>query len=192
MGRIVITEFVSLDGVIEGPGGENAKLGPWTFQYDRGPEGDKFKSDELMASDALLLGRVTYEGFAKAWPSRNEDDFSRKFNSIRKYVVSSTLTDAEATWNNSVVLRGDAVTEVAKLRAMPGGDVVVHGSGQLARTLIAGNLVDELRLMVFPIVLGTGKRLFGESDQPAKYELTSSKALPSGILLLTYRPAAAA
>jgi dihydrofolate reductase len=177
---------------MEGPGGENPKLGPWTFQYDRGPEGDKFKYDELMASDALLLGRVTYEGFAKAWPSRNKDDFSRKFNSIRKYVVSSTLTDAEATWNNTVVLRGAATTEVAKLRAMPGGDVVVHGSGQLARTLIPANLVDELRLMVFPIVLGTGKRLFGESDHPAKYELTSSKALPSGILLLTYRPAAAA
>jgi dihydrofolate reductase len=151
-----------------------------------------FKYDELMASDALLLGRVTYEGFAKAWPSRNKDDFSRKFNSIRKYVVSSTLTDAEATWNNTVVLRGAVTTEVAKLRAMPGGDVVVHGSGQLARTLIAGNLVDELRLMVFPIVLGAGKRLFGESDQPAKFELTSFKALPSGILLLTYRAAAAA
>jgi dihydrofolate reductase len=192
MGRIVITEFVSLDGGMEGPGGENPKLGPWTFQYDRGPEGDKFKYDELMASDALLLGRVTYEGFAKAWPSRNEDDFSRKFNNMRKYVVSSTLTDAEATWNNTVVLRGDVATEVAKLRAMPGGDVVVHGSGQLARALIAANLFDELRLMVFPIILGTGKRLFGESDHPAKCELTSSMALPSGILLLTYRPTAAA
>lgn len=189
MGRIVITEFISLDGGIDDPGGGNPRLGPWTFKYDRGPEGDKFKNDELMASEALLLGRVTYEGFAKAWPSRTGDDFSRRFNAIRKYVVSSTLADADATWTNTVVLRGDVATEVATLRAMPGGDIVVHGSGQLARTLIAANLVDDLRLMVYPIVLGTGKRLFGDLDHPAEFELTSSKALPSGILLLTYRAA---
>lgn len=193
MGRIVVTEFVSLDGVMEDPGGgEGSKLGPWTFQFDRGPEGDKFKTDELNASDAMLLGRVTYEGFAQAWPSRSGDAFSSKMNSMRKYVVSSKLTDAQATWNNTRVIRGDVVTEVAKLRAERGGDVIVHGSARLAQSLISHDLVDELRLMVFPIILGSGKRLFGEGGRPAKLELTSSKALPSGILLLTYHPAPAA
>lgn len=192
MGRIVVTEFVSVDGVMEDPGGgEGSKLGPWTFQFDRGPEGDRFKVDELNASDAMLLGRVTYQGFAQAWPSRSGDPFSSKMNSMRKYVVSSKLTDAEATWNNTQVLRGDVATEVAKLRAEPGGDVIVHGSARLAQSLIAHDLVDELRLMVFPIILGSGKRLLGEGGKPAKLELTSSKALSSGILLLTYRPAAA-
>ena len=193
MGRIVITEFVSVDGVMEDPGGsEGSKLGPWSFQFDRGAEGNRFKVDELAASDAMLLGRVTYEGFAKAWPQRTGDDFSGKMNSMRKYVVSSTLTDAEATWNNTKVLRGDFSTEVAKLRIEPSGDVLVHGSAKLVQGLIDHDLVDELRLMVFPVVLGSGKRLYSESGKMAKLELTSSKALASGILLLTYRPARAA
>ena len=193
MGRIVITEFVSVDGVMEDPGGsEGGKFGPWTFQFDRGAEGNQFKIDELAASDAMLLGRVTYEGFAKAWPGRTGDDFSTKMNSMRKYVVSSTLTDAGATWNNTKVLRGDFATEVAKLRAEPGGDVLVHGSARLVQGLIEHDLVDELRLMVFPIILSSGKRLFSESGRTAKLELTSSKTLASGILLLTYRPAKAA
>jgi dihydrofolate reductase len=193
MARIVITEFVSLDGVMEDPGGsEGSKLGPWTFQFDRGEEGDRFKVDELNASDAMLLGRVTYQGFAKAWPSRSGDLFSDKMNSMRKYVISSTLPGAEATWNNTEVLRGDLADEVAKLKALPGGDVIVPGSATLAQSLVRAGLVDELHLMLFPIILGTGKRLFGETALPAKLELTSSETLPSGILLLTYRPATAA
>ncbi len=193
MGRIVITEFVSLDGVMDDPGGgEGSKLGPWTFQFDRGADGNQFKMDELAASDAMLLGRVTYEGFAKAWPERTGDDFSTKMNSMRKYVVSSTLTDAQATWNNTKVLRGDFSTEVAKLRTEPGGDVLVHGSAKLVQGLIDHDLVDELRLMVFPIILGSGKRLYSESGKTVRLELTSSKALPSGILLLTYHAAKAA
>jgi dihydrofolate reductase len=193
MGRIVVTEFVSLDGVVDDPGGgEGSKLGPWTFQFDRGADGDRFKMDELAASDAMLLGRVTYQGFAKAWPERTGDDFSNKMNSMRKYVVSSTLTDADATWNNTKVLRGDFATQVSKLRTEPGGDVLVHGSAKLVQGLIEHDLVDELRLMVFPIILGSGKRLYSESGKTVRLELMSSKALASGILLLTYHPAKAA
>src|SRR5499427_7167832 len=143
MARIVITEFVSLDGVMEDPGGaESFKHGGWSFQYDYG-EGNQFKMDEVVNSDALLLGRVTYEGFAKAWPSR-EGEFADKFNSMPKYVVSSTLDKAD--WNNSTVLRGDVVEEVSRLRRAPGGNIVVHGSRRLAQTLIEHDLVDELRL----------------------------------------------
>jgi len=153
MGRIVVTEFVSLDGVMEDPGGgEDFEHGGWTFEIDRGEEGDKFKIDEALEAEALLLGRATYEGFAAAWPSM-EGEFADKFNSMPKYVVSSTLE--EAAWNNSTVLKGDVVEEVSKLRARPDGDIVVHGSAQLVQTLVEHDLVDELRLMVFPVVLGT-------------------------------------
>ena len=192
MGRIVITEFVSVDGVMEDPGGsEGSKFGPWSFRFDRGAEGNQFKIDELAASDSMLLGRVTYEGFAKAWPQRSGDDFSAKMNSMRKYVVSSTLTDADATWNNTKVLRGDFSTEVAKLRAQHAGDVIVHGSAKLVQGLIEHDLVDELRLMVFPIILGSGKRLYSASGKTARLELTSSKALASGrrIQLVVATPA---
>src|SRR5215203_3530404 len=162
MGRIVVTEFISLDGVIEDPGGaEDFKYGGWSFEIDRGEEGDKFKLDETVASDALLLGRRTYEGFAEAWPSR-EGDFADKFNNMPKYVVSSTLKDPE--WANSTVLDGDVVDEVSKLRQDVDGDIVVHGSAQLVQALVDQGLVDELRLMVFPVVLGAGKRLFGETS----------------------------
>src|SRR5437773_6133839 len=164
MGRIVITEFASLDGVVEDPGGsENFKYGGWSFEIDRGDEGNKFKLDETMSAEALLLGRVTYEGFAEAWPSR-EGEFADKFNIMPKYVVSSTLEDPE--WNNSTVLRGDLVEEVSRLRDTAAGDVYVHGSAQLVQALVEHDLVDELRLMVFPVVLGSGKRLFdGTSDK---------------------------
>src|SRR6476646_4049794 len=155
MGRIVVTEFVSLDGVMEDPGGaENFKHGGWSFKIARGDEGDKFKLDETFASDALLLGRKTYEGFAAAWPSR-DGEFADKFNTMPKYVVSSTL--AEPEWQNSTVLKGDLAEEVGKLKERQDGDVVVHGSPQLVQTLLEHDLVDELRLMVFPLVLGTGK-----------------------------------
>jgi dihydrofolate reductase len=187
MGRIVVTEFVSLDGVIEDPGGsEGFKHAGWSFEIDRGEEGDKFKLDEAFDAEALLLGRVTYEGFAAAWPSR-EGEFADKFNSMPKYVVSSTLEAPE--WNNSTVLKGDVVEEVSKLRQTPGGDIVVHGSARLVQTLIEHGLVDELRLMVFPVLLGTGKRLFGDTSDKARLRLADSKTVGDGVAILIYEPA---
>src|SRR6266404_2958089 len=190
MGRIVITEFVSLDGVMEAPGGgEDYEHAGWTFEIDRGAEGDKFKLDETFASEALLLGRVTYEGFAAAWPSV-ENEFADKFNSMPKYVVSSTLETAE--WSNSTVLSGDVVEEVSKLKQEQDGDIVVHGSARLAQALIEHDLVDELRLMVFPVVLGSGKRLFGDTTDKKRLELVDTKTVGDGALILTYaRPAVA-
>jgi len=188
VGQIVVTEFVSVDGVMEDPGGsEDFKYGGWTFEFDRG-EGDRFKLDETMSSGALLLGRKTYEGFAAAWPSRTDDvGFADKFNSMPKFVVSSTLENP--TWNNSTVLQGDLKEEVAKLREEVEGDVVVHGSAQLAQALIEQDLVDELRLMVFPVVLGSGKRLFGETSDKKRFELADSKSVGDGVAILTYRRA---
>jgi dihydrofolate reductase len=183
VGRIVVTEFVSLDGVMEDPGGaESFKHGGWSFQIDRG-EGMTFKLEETMATDALLLGRVTYEGFAEAWPSR-DGEFADKFNSMPKYVVSSTLKHPE--WNNSTVLEGDLAAGVAALKEQYDGDVVVHGSAQLVQGLIEGDLVDELRLMVFPVVLGSGKRLFGETSDTRRLRLVDTKSVGDGVLILTY------
>jgi dihydrofolate reductase len=188
MARIVVTEFMSLDGVVEDPGGaENFKHGGWSFEFNRGEEGDKFKLDETISSQALLLGRVTYEGFAAAWPSR-EGEFADKFNTMPKYVVSSTLADPE--WTNSTVLSGDVVEEVAKLREEQDGDVVVHGSATLVRTLLEHDLVDELRLMVFPVVLGSGKRLFGETTDKKPFRLVDSKVVGDGVAILVYGRAA--
>ncbi len=188
MGRIVVTEFVSLDGVMEDPGGaEDFEHGGWSFEFSRGEEGDKFKLDEAFESDALLLGRVTYEGFAEAWPSR-EGEFADKFNNMPKYVVSSTLEEPE--WNNSTVLEGDVVEEVSKLRQSVDGDIVVHGSARLVQTLLEHDLVDELRLMVFPVVLGSGKRLFGETSDKKPLRLADSKTVGDGVAILTYEPAA--
>lgn len=187
MGRIVVTEFVSLDGIMEAPGGgEGYKHAGWTFEIARGEEGDKFKLDEALDAEALLLGRVTYEGFAAAWPSM-KGEFADKFNGMPKYVVSSTLE--EAGWNNSTVLKGDVVEEVAKLRQGLGGDIVVNGSAQLVQTLLEHDLVDELRLMVFPVVLGTGKRLFGDTSDKKRLRLTDSKTVGDGISILIYEPA---
>jgi dihydrofolate reductase len=187
MGRIVVTEFVSLDGVMEDPGGsENFAQGGWSFKISRGDEGDKFKLDETFASEALLLGRVTYEGFAEAWPSR-DGEFADKFNNMPKYVVSSTLGDPE--WNNSTVLKGDLVEEVRKLKQDQDGDIVVHGSARLVQTLIEHDLVDELRLMVYPVVLGSGKRLFGETSDKKPLRLVESKVVGDGVSILIYRPA---
>jgi dihydrofolate reductase len=187
LGRIVVTEFVSLDGVMEDPGGsEDFKYGGWSFEFSRGDEGNNFKLEETRNSEALLLGRVTYEGFAQAWPPR-EGEFADKFNKMPKYVVSSTLKDPE--WNNSTVLTGDVVQEVSKLRQESGGDVVVHGSAQLVHTLIENDLVDELRLMVFPVVLGAGKRLFGETTDKKPLTLAGTKTVGDGVAILTYRRA---
>jgi dihydrofolate reductase len=186
MGRIIVTEFVSLDGVIEAPGGgEDYKHGGWTFEIDRGAEGNKFKLDETLDADALLLGRVTYEGFAAAWPSR-DDEFANKFNTMPKYVVSSTLDKPD--WNNSTVLDGDVAEEVAKLKQQQDGDIVVHGSAQLVQALIEHDLVDEFSLMVFPVVLGSGKRLFGDTSDKKRLRLTDSKTVGDGVSILVYEP----
>jgi dihydrofolate reductase len=184
MGRIVVTEFVSLDGVMEDPGGaENFEYGGWSFEISRGEEGDRFKLDETMASDALLLGRVTYEGFADAWPSR-DGEFADKFNSMPKYVVSSTLSDPE--WTNSTVLTGDLGEEVAKLKERHDGDIVVHGSAQLAQALLDRDLVDALHLMVYPVLLGKGKRIFGQTSDKRRLRLADSKIVGDGVAILVY------
>lgn len=187
MSKVVVSQFVTVDGVFEDPGGsEKTERGGWALQFERGPEGDKFKLDEVMASEALLLGRVTYEGFAEAWPSR-EGDFADKFNGMRKVLVSSTV-DAPS-WNNTTVIRDDLVGEVAKLKQDVGGDILVNGSRQLVRTLLENDLVDEIRLMVFPLVLGTGKRLFDETAEAKALQLVESRPVgPDGVVILIYRP----
>jgi dihydrofolate reductase len=188
MGRIVVTEFVSLDGVFEDPGGaEKYEHGGWSFRFNRGDDGDKFKLDEAFASDALLLGRVTYQGFADAWPSRT-GEFADKFNSMPKFVVSTTLTAPD--WNNTQVINGDVASEVPKLKEQFGGDVVVHGSGQLVNSLKEQDLVDEYRLMVFPVVLGKGKRLFADGGDLIALKLAETRPVgPDGVVILTYQRA---
>ena len=184
MGRIVVTEFVSLDGVVEAPGGgEGFRHDGWSFEIDRGDEGNQFKLEETMSSEALLLGRKTYEGFAAAWPSR-DGEYAEKFNSMPKYVVSSTLEEPE--WNNTTVLSGDLVEEVTRVRGAHEGNVVVHGSPQLVQGLLEHDLVDELRLMVFPVVLGTGKRLFGETSDKKRLRLVSSQTVGDGVAILVF------
>jgi dihydrofolate reductase len=186
MGRIVVTEFVSLDGVMEAPGGDDKFVrGAWTFEFDRGDEGNQFKVDETMNSAALLLGRRTYEGFAAAWPQR-EGEFADRFNTMPKYVVSSTLTDP--SWTNTTVLSGDVLDGVRKLKAEQAGDIVVHGSASLVQTLLENDLVDELRLMVFPVVLGTGKKLFGETTDMKRLRLSESKVVGDDVAIMIYTP----
>jgi dihydrofolate reductase len=188
MGRIVVTEFVSLDGVMEAPGGEDFKYKGWSFEFDRGDEGNQFKLDEALDAEALLLGRVTYEGFAAAWPSRSDEEgFAEKFNTMPKYVVSSTLKDPE--WNNTTVLEGDPIESVRKLKQGVDGDIYIHGSRQLVQALIENDLVDELHLMVFPLVLGTGKRIFGETSDKKPLRLKDSKTVGEGVSILTYEMA---
>jgi dihydrofolate reductase len=187
MAQIIVTEFVSLDGVMEDPGGaEDFEYGGWTFEIDRGEEGNAFKLDETMESDALLLGRVTYEGFAAAWPSR-EGEFADKFNSMPKYVVSTTLRSPE--WQNTTVIDGDVADGVSRLRREQDGNVVVHGSARLVQTLLEHDLVDELRLMVFPVVLGKGKRLFGDTSAKKPLQLAESRTVGDGVAILVYRRA---
>jgi dihydrofolate reductase len=186
MGRIVVTEFVSLDGVMEAPGGgEEYKHAGWTFEIDRGDEGNRFKLDETMEAEAQLLGRRTYEGFAAAWPGRtDEDGFADKFNEMPKYVVSSTLKSAD--WNNSTILSGDVVDEIKRLTDEVDGTILVHGSAMLVQTLVDNDLVDELRLMVFPVILGSGKRLFGDTTDKKSLTLADSKIVGDGVAILTY------
>ncbi len=188
MGKLVVTEFISVDGVFEDPGGaEGYEYGGWTFEYDRGEEGNRFKLDELMEAEVQLLGRVTYEGFAAAWPSR-EGEFADKINSAPKYVVSTTLKDPE--WQNTTVISGDPVNEIAELKEQTPGPILVAGSGTLVGTLLAAGLVDELRLMVFPTVLGRGKRLFPDGIDRLKLKLTQSRQVgPDGVQVQVYQRA---
>ena len=177
--RLAATFFVSLDGVVESPE-------KWSFPFWN-DEIQKFKRDETFATDALLLGRVTYEGFAAAWPGRKDPDgFADRFNSIPKYVVSSTLRRLD--WNNSHLIRDDVVREVAKLKQQPGQDIVIHGSPGLIRSLLPHDLIDEYRLLVYPLVLGSGKRLFDEGSA-ANLKLAESAAFDTGVVKLIYRPA---
>jgi dihydrofolate reductase len=176
MRRIIVTEFISLDGVVEDPGGsENTKHGGWTFRFND-PEGMKFKFEELQTADTHLLGRETYEGFAAAWPERT-GEFADRMNSMKKYVVSSTLSDPE--WQNSEVI---GVDDIERLD----GNLIVAGSITLVQELLRRDLVDELRLMVFPIVLGSGRRLWGETDEDITLQLERAQTLDSGTVILTY------
>src|SRR5512140_2395575 len=187
MRKLVVTEFITLDGVMEDPGGsEKFERGGWAFLFERGPEGDKFKNDELFASDATLLGRVTYQGFESAWPSRT-GEFADKMNNMAKYVVTSSLS--VAGWNNSNIIKENIVDAVKELKQKDGKDILVHGSRQLVQKLLEYDLVDELHLMVFPIILGKGKRLFDNTT--IKHPLDLVEAMPvgnEGVVVLVYRP----
>ena len=183
MSRLAATLFMTLDGVVESPE-------KWSFQYWNNEIG-KFKHDETFSSDALLLGRVTYEGFAAAWPSRKDPEgFADQFNSMPKYVATRTLRKLE--WNNSHVLKGDIAAEVSKLKQQPGKDIVIHGSPGLIRSLMPHDLIDEYRLLVYPIILGHGKHLFDQTSQ-ANLKLVESKAYDTGVVKLVYhRPSKSA
>ncbi len=184
MGKLIVSEFITVDGVIDSPG-----EGGWAFRFNRGEDGDKFKVDELNAADAQLLGRITYQGFAAAWPSMNDDKFGKRMNSMPKYVVSTTLTPDDASWENSTVISGDVAGEVTKLKERTQGDVLVAGSANLVRTLAEHDLVDEYRLMVFPIVLGAGKRLFAEGSPRTELRLVDTRPVGAdGVVIVTYQP----
>jgi dihydrofolate reductase len=176
MGKLIVSEFVTVDGVVEDPGGsEDWDLGGWAFEFERGDVGDRFKLDEVMAADALLLGRTTYEGFAAAWPER-EGDFADKFNGMRKYAVSSTLTDPQ--WSNTEVLGADLEAEVGRIKGEHDGDILINGSVSLVGALSGTGLIDEYRLMVFPTVLGAGKQLFGAASRKENLKLVDAR--PAG------------
>src|SRR5258706_4967072 len=185
--KIIVTEFVTLDGVIEDPGGsEQTKHGGWSFKFSD-DEAMKLKFEELFAADAQLLGRVTYEGFASAWPTmEGTGEFGERMNNMLKYVVSTTLQKAE--WNNSHIIKENVAKEVLKLKQQPGKNILVAGSATLIQTLIQHDLIDENRLLVYPIVLGSGKRLFQEGAQTT-LKLIESKSFDSGITFLHYEPA---
>jgi dihydrofolate reductase len=182
--KLVVSEFITLDGVMEDPGGgEGTKIGGWAFQFERGPEGDRFKLEELLASDALLLGRRTYQAFAAAWPGQT-GSFADKLNAIPKYVVSNSLE--HPSWNNTNLIRGDVRAGVARLKELPGGDILIAGSGQLVQLLFDEGLVDELRLMIYPIVLGEGRRLFQATGKRQALKLVDAQRTGAGILALVY------
>ena len=188
MGKLVVTEFVSIDGVFEDPGGaEDYEHGGWTFEYDRGEDGNQFKLDELTQADVQLLGRVTYEGFAAAWPSR-EGPFADKLNNDPKVLVSTTVTDP--SWQNTTVVSDNVTEEIAKLKDETDGSILVSGSGTLVATLLEADLVDELRLMVFPTILGRGKRAFPDGIDRLKFALAESRTVgPDGVQVQVYERA---
>lgn len=185
MRKVVVSMFVSLDGVMEDPGGaERSEHGGWTIPY-WGDEIGKFKFDELFASDALLLGRITYEGFAAAWPSQHDEEgFADRMNGLPKYVVSTTLQNPE--WNNTTIIKDNVAEEVSKLKQQPGQDILIAGSAQLVNSLIPHDLIDEYRLLVYPVVPGGGKRLFKEGNNTTLV-LTETSGFSSGVVLLVYR-----
>jgi dihydrofolate reductase len=185
MRKLIVTEFVTLDGVMEAPGGEPGHPhSGWVFDFV-GDEQMKYKFDEVLEADVQLIGRVTYESFAGAWPER-EGPFADRMNSMRKYVVTTTLDELE--WNNSTPIKGDVAAEVAKLKEQAGGDILVAGSRTLVHTLMEHDLVDEYRLMVFPVVVGSGDRLFPETPDKTTLELTDTKTFETGVQVHTYRP----
>jgi dihydrofolate reductase len=188
MRKVVSTEYVTLDGVMEDPGGaEKTAHGGWSFKFWN-DEAAKYKFNELFASGALLLGRVTYEGFAKAWPSmKDEAGFADRMNSLPKYVVSATLK--EAAWNNSSIIKANIPEEVFRLKQQTGQDILICGSGELVHTLRQHDLVDEYRLMIHPVVLGGGKRLFRDGSGLTALRLVDTRTFSTGIILLTYQPA---
>jgi dihydrofolate reductase len=188
MGKLVVTEFVSLDGVFEDPGGsETYEHGGWTFEYDRGDEGNTFKLDELLDADVQLLGRLTYEGFAEAWPSR-DGPFADKLNHDPKVVVSTTLENP--AWQNTTVISDDVVRRIQKLKEDTRGSILVAGSGTLVATLLENDLVDELRLMVFPTILGRGRRLFPDGIDRLKLTLVEARQVgPDGVHVQVYERA---
>jgi dihydrofolate reductase len=191
MRRLVVSEFVTADGVMDGPGDDlGAPRQRWSFDFDRGEEGDQFKRDELMASDVLLLGRVTWEHFAEAWPGQSDEfGFAEKFNNMPKYVVSSTLS-GQLEWNNSHLLKGDLVEEVNKLKQQDGGDIMVNGSARLVQALADNDLVDVYHLMLFPIIVGAGKRLFADTRQVMQLRLAEAKQVGSdGVMVMIYERA---
>ncbi len=186
MAKLIVTEFVTLDGVMEAPGGEPSHPhSGWVMDF-MSDEQQEYKLQEILEAESHLLGRVTYESFAGAWPQR-EGPFAEKMNAMPKYVVTSTLDELE--WNNSTPIKGDVVAEVQKLKDADGGPILVAGSRTLVHSLLQNGLVDELRLMVFPVVLGSGDRVFPESPEKTTLELAETKSLPSGVQVNVYRPA---
>jgi dihydrofolate reductase len=186
MRKIIATEYLTLDGVMEDPGGQKGGRGGWSFQFWN-EEAAKFKYDELFSSGALLLGRVTYEGFAKAWPTmKDTGDFGERMNGLPKYVVSTSLKSAE--WNNSTIIRGSLGEEMMRLKQLPGQDILLSGSASLVQALMELDLIDEYRLMVHPIVVGGGKRLFKDDGQRKALRLTGTKTFSTGIIVLSYEP----
>jgi dihydrofolate reductase len=184
MGRVIVTEFVSIDGVMEAPGGEPGYAhSGWTMEFaDGGQYG--YKLEEVLAADVLLLGRVTYEGFAAAWPGRSDEaGFADKMNAMPKYVVSTTLD--EAAWDNSTILRN--LDEVQQLRSDVAGEILVAGSRLLVHGLLERDLVDELRLMIFPVILGSGRRIFPETPDKMVFELADTRTYDSGVIVHAYR-----
>jgi dihydrofolate reductase len=184
MGKIVLTEFTSIDGVVEAPGGEDFKYQNWSFEFDRGPDGERYKEAESLQAAALLLGRKTYEGFAAAWP-QYEGELADKYNTMPKYVVSHTLTYPE--WAGTTVLSGDLAQDVTRLKQEVDGEISVAGSIQLAQSLLALDLIDEIHLMASPLILGHGRRLWAQTPDKTAWTLNEATVYGDSTLLTIYQ-----